>query len=105
MRAQFRSRFVFKLLDALPNKSLTWCYNERQHGKGPMDGVGGTVKDVVLRKVKSCQILIHSPREFCEAVNAFLPSVLALYLPESETVIDPKDIEASKNIKEIFKGH
>ena len=55
MGAQFRSRFVFKLLAGamLPKKSLTWCYNERHHGKGPMDGVGGTVKNAVYREVKS----------------------------------------------------
>ena len=51
MGAKFRSRSVFKLLAStvLPNKSLTWSYNERHHGKGPMDGVGGTVKNVVFR--------------------------------------------------------
>ena len=70
-----------------------------------MDRVGGTVKNVVFRKVKSGQIVIHSPREFCEAVNAFVPSQLAVHLPESETVIEPKDIEASRKIKEILKAH
>ena len=51
MGADFRPRSVFKLLAStvLPNKSLTWCYNERHHGKGPMDGVGETVKNVVFR--------------------------------------------------------
>ena len=49
--------------------------------------------------------MIHSPREFCEAVNAFVPSILAVYLPESETMIKPKGIEASRKIKEILKAH
>ena len=46
MGAQFRSRFVFQILAGtiLPNKSFMWLYNERLHGKGPMNGVGGTVK-------------------------------------------------------------
>ena len=59
----------------------------------------------MFRKVNSGQIVIHSPREFCEAVNAFVPSILAVYLPESETIIQPKDIEASKNIKKTLKVH
>ena len=55
MSAQFRSRFVFKLSvgTLFPGKSMSWFYNERQHGKGPMDGVGGTLEDVIFREVKS----------------------------------------------------
>ena len=107
MGAEFRSRSIFKLLTStvLSNKSLTWCYNERHHGKGPMDGVGGTVKNVVFRKAKSAQILIYSPREFCEAVNTFVSSILAVHLPESETIIEPKGIEVSRKIKEILTVH
>ena len=70
-----------------------------------MDGVGGMVKNVVFRKAKSGQIVIYSPREFCEAVNAFVSSILAVHLPESETIIEPKGIEASKQIKEILIVH
>ena len=107
MGAEFRPRSAFKLLAStvLPNKSLTWCYKARHDGKGPMDGVAGTVKNVVFRKAKSGQIVIYSPREFCEAVNAFVPSMLAVHLPESETIIEPKGIEASRKIKEILKVH
>ena len=28
-------------------------YNERHHGKGPMDGVGETVKNMIFQHVKS----------------------------------------------------
>ena len=42
---QFRSRFVFKLLSSTDSSlNITWCYNERHHGKGPMDGIGGTLR-------------------------------------------------------------
>ena len=44
--AQFRSRFVFRLLTDrfFEEIKLSWFYNEKSHGKGSMDGVGGTVK-------------------------------------------------------------
>ena len=39
--AQFRSRFVFKLLaNYRRDLQLEWNYNETHHGKGPMDGIG-----------------------------------------------------------------
>ena len=91
MVARFRSHFVFKLLagTVFPNKSLMWFYNERHHGKGPMDG----------------QMVINSPQEFSEAVKSFLPSINAVYLPESESIIEPKDIECAKKIKNTMKVH
>ena len=64
--AQFRSRFIFQLLAGtmLLNKLLCWFYNERHRGKGPMDGVGGTIKNVFFRKVKLGQFVVHTPKEF-----------------------------------------
>ena len=107
MGAQFRSCFVFKLLVGivLPINSLMWFYNECHHGKGPMDGVGGTVKNVVFKKVKSGQVVINSPQDFSEAVKSFVPSTNIVYLPESESIIEPKDTECTKKIKDTLKLH
>ena len=46
MSVQFRSRFIFKLLAStlFLDKEISWFCNERHHRKGPMDGVGGTLK-------------------------------------------------------------
>ena len=54
MGTQFHSRFLFILLSKFNlTKSLKWYYNEAHCGKGPMDGVGGTLKNLVFRAVKS----------------------------------------------------
>ena len=55
MGTQFRSRFISQLLAGKMffNKSLCWFYNAEHHGKVPMYDVGGTIKNVILRKVKS----------------------------------------------------
>ena len=48
--AQLRSRFVFKLLASCHRYlQLGWDYNEAHHGNGAMDGIGGTIKNVVFR--------------------------------------------------------
>ena len=47
--SQFRSRFVFALMThSNPDCTIQWYYNERHHRKGPMDGVGGTVKNMIF---------------------------------------------------------
>ena len=65
MGSQFRSRYIFKLLAS----------------KDPMDGIRGTVKNVILRKVKSSQLVIHSLLKVSEAVkNLFCQFALFTYL-------------------------
>ena len=107
MGAQFRSHFVFPILAGtiLPNNSLMWLYNEHHHGKGPMHSVGETVKKMIFRKVKSGQVVIYSPQGFSEVVTTVLSAIHAVYLPESEKIIEPKGIESSRKIKETLKVH
>ena len=68
-----RSRYIFKLFAS----------------KSPMDGIGGTVKNVILKKVKSGQLFVHSPLVFSEAVTKFVPSIHSVYLPENENIVEP----------------
>ena len=107
MGAQLRSWFVFQILAGtiLPNNSFMWLYNERHHGNDPMDGVGGTVKNVIFRKVKSGQVVIYSTQEFSEAAKTLVPAIHAVYLPENENIIEPKGIKSSRKIKETLKIH
>ena len=60
---------------------------------------------MIFRKVKSGQVVIYSPQEFSEAVKTFIPAIHAVYLPESENMIEPKGIESSRKIKETLKIH
>ena len=105
MGTQFRSCFVFEILAStiLLNKSLMWLYNERHYGKGPMDGVRGTVKNVVFRKAKSGQVVIFLPQEFSEAVKTFAPAILAVYLSESENIINLKESKAQEGSRKPLK--
>ena len=57
-----------------------------------MDGVGGTVKNVIIRKVKSGQLVVHSPLDVSEAVTKFVPSIDSVYLPENENIVEPEDM-------------
>ena len=86
-------------------KSLFWFYNERQHGKDPMDGVGGTIKNVIFRKVKSGQIVVHTPKEFSDAAMKFVPSIITVYLPKSDEIVKPESIHQAPSIPETLSIH
>ena len=89
MGSQFRSRYIFKLLAS----------------KSPMEGIGGEVKNVILRKVKSGQLLVHSPLDVSEAVTKYVPSIHSAYPPENENLVDPEDISMARKIDQTLKIH
>ena len=107
MGAQFRSRFIFQLLAGTIfwNKPLCWFYNERHHDKGPMDGVGGTIKNVIFQKVKSGLIVAHTPKEFSDAAMKFVPSIITVYLPRSDEIVEPERIHPVPSIPETLSIH
>ena len=107
MLEKFRSRFVFRLLTDrfFEGIKLSWFYNEKSHGKGPMDGVGGTVKNVVFRKVKSGFLTIDLSFEFYQAVKNYVPTIKWVYVSNDE-VFEPENMEQeSIPIRETLKIH
>ena len=68
-----------------------------------MDGVGGTVKNVVFRKVKSGFLTIESPFEFYQAVKNYVPAIKCVYVPD-DIFEEPENMEQeSIAIREILK--
>ena len=102
--AQFRSRFVFRLLcDMDRSTKLRWYYNERHHGKGPMDGVGGTLKNLVYCDVMSSKCCIRNAEEFSNYANKVVNGITSIYLSEGEQLTEPEDIGNSpKNPGDTF---
>ena len=80
-------------------------YNEEYYGKVPMDDVGGTIKNVIFRKVKSGQIVAHTPKEFSDAAMKFVPSIMIVYLPESDEIVEPESIHQAQAISETLSIH
>ena len=71
-----------------------------------MDGVGGTLKNIIFDKVKSGFVTIDSPFEFHQAILTFVPSIKSVYLPETDVLNEPENIEQeSKKIPETPKVH
>ena len=92
---QFWSKFVFKLLALIhPEIGVEWHYNEAHHGKGPMDGIGGTVKNTIFRNVLSGEVVIGSPEEFARYANQIC---------EAEIPDTPEDVQYSSSIPDTLK--
>ena len=94
--AQLRSRYVLMLLTILKSDlNIEWHYNEVHHGKGPTDGVGGTVKNMVYRRVLAGD-MNENPKqsadfayEVCNVDTLFLPHEYLIQEPEQMKYADP----------------
>ena len=102
---QFRTIFQLLARTVFLNKSLCWFYNEGHYGKVPMDDVGGAIKNVIFRKVKSGQIVVHTPKEFPDAAMKFVPSIITLYLYKSDKIVEPERIHQAQSIPETLSIH
>ena len=107
MEAQFRSRFLFQLLVGrmFLNKSLCWFYDERHHGKVPMDDRGGTIKNAIFWKIKSGQIVFHLLKESFDAAMRSVFCIITLYLPKSDEVVESEIIQKAPSIPKTLSIH
>ena len=88
--SQFRSRFVFSLLSTIDSSiNLSQFYNKRHHSKGPMDGIEGTMKNLVFRNVKLGKCIIETPKDFAQYTNKSIKRVSSLNVPTSDIMQEP----------------
>ena len=70
-----------------------------------MDGVGGTIKNVIFRKVKSGHVVVYTPNQFADAALKFVPSITTVYLPCTEEITEHGNIEQSPAIATMLSIH
>ena len=106
MRTQSRSRFVFMLLSTIDQEiDVEWHYNEAHHGKGPMDGVGRTIKNLVFGAVKSGKVSVKDLKEFAKAANDIVPSIRSLFMPIENMLEEPAEVANVPPIPETIQVH
>ena len=104
MSAQLKSS-LYMFLRCYPplTVNLTWCYHERHHGKSPIDGIGGTLKNSVYRMQGEC--VIDTPKQFAEYAERSVKGITSLYLPTEEFLKEQEDIESSPRITDTLQIH
>ena len=71
-----------------------------------MDGIGGTVKNIVFRKVKSGFLTIDSPFEFYQAIKNYVPAIKCVYISNEDVFDEPENMEQEFiPIRETLKIH
>ena len=81
---------------------MLWFCNERHYGKGSMDGVGGTVKNVVFRDAKYGKCTI---KEFAEYADERVESTTTLYLPKCKLFVEPNEVAKESKVPQTLQVH
>ena len=68
-----------------------------------MDGVGGTVKNVIFQKVKSGQVVTNSPQEFSEVVKTFVLQFILFTCPKAKTLSNLKESKVQERSRKGVK--
>lgn len=61
-----------------------WCFFATSHGKGAVDGVGGTVKRAVWEQVKSRQANVATAEEFYNVCKNVLKGIHSMFVPKTD---------------------
>ena len=104
-RSSVQDTFFSLLTQLHPAKQIEWNYNEAHHGKGPMDGIGGTIKNKVFQEVKSGRIVVTIPEDFARHARKLIESVTTLYLPTKEILPEPASVSDAPYIKGTLDVH
>ena len=70
-----------------------------------MDEVGETIKNVIFQKVQSGQIVVHTPKEFSDAAMKFVPSIITVYWPRLDEIVELESIHQVPSIPETLSIH
>lgn len=96
--AQFKNRFILSklpYLQTIHKLNISWSFFATSHGKGAVDGIGGTVKRSAWNGIKSRRVQIDSASDFAQYVTKTVKGVNILYV-DKEKVDDTRKLLAAE---------
>ena len=84
--SQFKNKYIAHFLHQLRTfMSIEWHYFATSHGKGVVDGVGGTVKRMVWNAVSTRKVhTVTDAKTFAEVGKSPCNTINAVYLPKDQ---------------------
>lgn len=111
--AQFKNRYVMASMNSLKAEygfdHLEWNFFAASHGKGAVDGIGGSVKRSVWITVKSRKAIVNSALEFYNLARSLSKNIIFNFVAKEEVkekiaMLDDQ-WEGLKNIPGIQSKH
>lgn len=104
--SQFRSQYTFYMMTKFPVEyNIEWHYFQANHGKGAVDGIGGTIKNSVFRRVLSKEVVISGPEHFATFADSILPSINVKFIQAAESGFDDECRNEARPVPGTLKVH
>ena len=99
--SQFKNKYIAKYMQQLSaDIDIQWNFFASGHGKGPVDGIGGSVKRTVWRAVQSRKAFVNDSKSFFDNAKTLNRSISILYLGK----ITSKSMVKNITFKNVSKG-
>ena len=106
--SQYRNKFIAHLVASheflLQNVSCTWEFLESGHGRGPCDGIGGSIKASAAIAVKKGQI-INDARSFFQWAQSYEGVITPFFVTEREISMAETRLNNANPCKGIASAH
>ena len=83
--SQFKQRFLLCSL-TLMDRPIIWNFFATSHGKGPVDGIGGTAKRVVAKEVMSGKAEVQTSQQFANVAQSKCPNMTIVHVDKTDIV-------------------
>ena len=100
--SQFKKRFMGEM-SRKHQVGLNWNFTATSHGKGAIDGLGGTLKRIVWHRVKARQCEVRNSLEFVQVVQDSDCSIEVLHISKLEIEANYGEIENAQKVCTITK--
>ena len=94
-------KYAFYMIAKYDNMKIEMYYFQANHGKGPADGIGGSVKHAFYRNVLSEKVIIENPQQFAAYADSILPNIQVIFVGNGELKLDLYD-ECRKNAVYVY---
>lgn len=92
----FKQKFMFVFITSLFESrgiKVNWHFFATSHGKGAVDGIGGTIKRTVFSAMKTRRAHVGSAEEYAQVASDFTQATTVMYVSQQD--IDEKRPELS----------
>jgi len=102
---QFKNRWILSLLifsEDLFGVKMTWDFFAPGHGKGAVDGVGGTVKRAVYQRVLTRHAQVYTAKDFHQCITENIRGISSSLVPvEMITKLETALSDKWKRVKQV----
>lgn len=104
--SQFKQKYLFVNLTFIKETysldDVSWHFFATSHGKGAVDGVGGTIKRLVWRSVLAKKHLVTDAASFVSCAKDTETEIVVKLVSAAEILADKQDLESKwANIKTL----